>query len=326
MRHDEAVTGSSFIGKVKAILVGLLNFWRASKTTDSTVDQGLREKLEKIAEIKDSLLPRSKGWCNELSLFVQRREAKGMVRLQAGGKYHAHVDLWQDRSETWKVRRYQPGEWEALVDPTLNLAQWLAGRGGLAKSVTVEFQEAIRTFELTVCLELPEGVKSFLADSQLARILPIDPTDPGVKWEDVEIRLRTLFEEHLDQAAPWDALNLVYIKLHRFAEALRSVQQALTLAPHEPGFHFEAAMLYLSGISNAIRAASGEGSPDAEMEDCTLGSLGRNYDEARSAAQRHLEAVVKSTLASPDYRDAAHQTMRRLPELDRTYKYLYPTL
>jgi len=139
------IFGSSIKGKVK-------------------VNEELEEllnKLETIGKIKDSLPLNQRGWCNILGLYVQIREAANMSRLQAGAKLNSNIDAWQDYSSTelsnkWIVKKYNSGDWERLVEPTLEIASWLDTHGGLHEEYMDSFNRAIQVFDKEGHLELPE--------------------------------------------------------------------------------------------------------------------------------------------------------------------------
>ena len=144
----------------------------------------LIQTLEEIAKIKESLPFRSRGWCNELGLFVQMREAAGMVNVKAGGKFRSRIELWRESpGSPWQVKKYRPGGWEGLVEPTLKLAKWLEPRGGLAEPVKKKFRDAIKSFQRSGNLVLPEGIDSFPVSSELGRILGMYPA-PAMDWDD----------------------------------------------------------------------------------------------------------------------------------------------
>lgn len=120
----------------------------------------LLNKLETIGNIKNTLSLSARGWCNSLGLFVQLREMANMARLQAGGEYHSQIDAWHDYSSIepsteWKVKRYNPGDWEKLVDPTVDIATWLSTYGGLPEEYMDSFNRAIEAFKRGGHLELP---------------------------------------------------------------------------------------------------------------------------------------------------------------------------
>ena len=121
----------------------------------------LLNKLESIGTIKSALPFNARGWCNSLGLYVQLREMAMMTRLQAGGKHKSQIDAWQDYLEgtewpvEWKVKKYNPGDWEKLVDPTLEIAKWLSTWGGLPEEHKASFNRAIQAFKEEGHLELP---------------------------------------------------------------------------------------------------------------------------------------------------------------------------
>ena len=124
--------------------------------------EGLLFKLESIGTIKNTLPFNQRGWCNILDLYVQLREAANVERLEAGDDmYHSKIDAWREGfpSEsglTWKVRKYRPGDWEKLVNPTLEIANWLSTYGGLPGEHGEAFNRAIEVFKKEGHLELPD--------------------------------------------------------------------------------------------------------------------------------------------------------------------------
>lgn len=121
----------------------------------------LLNKLESIGNIKNDLPFNARGWCNSLGLFVQLREMGLRSRLQAGdGKYNSQIDAWLDYSSPesitgWKVKKYNPGDWEKLVDPTCDIANWLSKCGGLPEEYMNSFNKALEGFKNEGHLKLP---------------------------------------------------------------------------------------------------------------------------------------------------------------------------
>ena len=118
----------------------------------------LLDKLEAIGNTKNELPLNARGWCNSLGLYVQLREMANMTRLQAGGKNHSQIDAWRDYLESsteWKVKKYNPGDWEKLVNPTFDIANWLTTYGGFPKEHADAFNIAIEMFKKEGHLELP---------------------------------------------------------------------------------------------------------------------------------------------------------------------------
>ena len=133
----------------------------------------LLDRLQLIGAKKNELPLNAHGWCNSLGLFVQLREMVNMTRLQAGDKYHSQIDAWLDFSpgadntfsppgsdsifsrSFWKVKKYNPGDWEKLVDPTLDIASWLGIHGGLPEEYMDSFNRAVEVFKKEGRLELP---------------------------------------------------------------------------------------------------------------------------------------------------------------------------
>ena len=116
------------------------------------------DKLENIGHIKNELPLNARGWCNILGLYVQLRSKGGLSRLQAGdNKMHSAIDAWLDYSsvDKWKLKKYKPGPWEKLVDPTLEVAEWLIAYGGLPEDYKKSFIRAIKMFKKEGHLKLP---------------------------------------------------------------------------------------------------------------------------------------------------------------------------
>ena len=82
-------------------------------------------------------------------------------RLQAGdSKYHSQIDAWQDNYSPesvfeWKIMKYEPGDWEKLVDPTLEIAIWLMQYEGLPEEYVDSFNRTIEVFRKEGHLKLP---------------------------------------------------------------------------------------------------------------------------------------------------------------------------
>jgi hypothetical protein len=118
----------------------------------------LLDKLAGIGSIKNLLPFNQRGWCNSLGLYVQLRATANMTSLQAGGQYKSQIEAWQDYLESgteWKVKKYNPGDWEKLVDPTLEIANWLSTYGGLPEEYMDSFNRAIQVFRKEGHLTLP---------------------------------------------------------------------------------------------------------------------------------------------------------------------------
>ena len=122
----------------------------------------LLDSLRDIDRYKNELPLNARGWCSSLGLYVQLRDMGTMTRLQAGDKLHFQVDAWLDYSSglEWKVKKYNPGDWEKLVDPTLDLAYWLVGHGGLPEEYMDSFNRAIEVFKKEGHLKLPDVKKA----------------------------------------------------------------------------------------------------------------------------------------------------------------------
>jgi len=87
--------------------------------------EALLDKLAEIGLIKGALPLEARGWRNSLDLYVQLKDFGDRSRLQVGDRRHAFIDAWQERLSQWKVQKYSSGNWEKLVDATLDVAKWL---------------------------------------------------------------------------------------------------------------------------------------------------------------------------------------------------------
>jgi len=117
----------------------------------------LLNKLRTIGYIKNDLPLSVRVWCNSLGLYVQLKQMGDTIRLEAGDKLRAQIDAWLEYFYTtdWKVKKYSPGDWEKLVDPTLEIANWLSRYGGIPDEYMDSFNRAIEVFKKDGHLELP---------------------------------------------------------------------------------------------------------------------------------------------------------------------------
>jgi len=123
-------------------------------------------KLEDIGQRKNELPLNARGWCNGLGLYVQLRTMGLQSRLQAGdSKKYSQIDAWQDNSSResvfeWRVKKYKPGDWEKLVDPTLDITAWVLKHEGLPEEYVDSFNKAIEVFKEKGFLKLPGTKKT----------------------------------------------------------------------------------------------------------------------------------------------------------------------
>ena len=259
----------------------------------------LIQNLEEIAKIKKGLPARSRGYCSELGLYVQMREAGGMARLQAGGKFRSRINLWRDSpTDFWQVKKYRTGDWESLVEPTLELAEWLEARGGVTSRVKGDFRYSIKGFRSTGELELPERLESFQDDSVLGCLLNSYPEVHG-DWDDatawrLEKELLEYLEANPRHAAAWQALMRMYDIRSRYKEALTALDKAISIAPFETDFFYEAALLYFTAIENAVETNPSRRITGNALTDCSLDALDSSYEEARATCIKYLTNVLES--------------------------------
>jgi tetratricopeptide (TPR) repeat protein len=268
---------------------------------------GLLVKLLRIGEIKSSLPFDQRGWCNELGLFVQLRQANEILRLEAGGKFRARIRVQREGpNEPWRIVKYQAGAWEDLVQPTLELAEWLGDREGFPGLVKDDFDRAVKAFRAGSSLVLPRSAGSVLEGiGKLGQLL-----EQGDSKNNIETLLRFV-STYPSDATAWDCLARSYEEEGRFREATLACKQALQFAPHDPQIHAFMALLYEAALQNAIKDISSRlalKSPNPSIppggfirkghETCTIESLGCTWEEARHGAIHHLEIVVVSPMLS----------------------------
>ena len=135
------------------------------------VSEELIDDLIRIGTIKNRYQFTERWVFNELGLYVQMKSWKGMTSLKAGGKFISRISLYQPQiGARWEVKKFKPGEWQDLVKPTLELAEWLHswGRYG-GPTAELDFTEAVQGFKKTGALNLPstEEVEYFKATTAL---------------------------------------------------------------------------------------------------------------------------------------------------------------
>lgn len=113
--------------------------------TPTAPSSELREKLMEIQMRKDDLPTRElRAEASRLGLYVQSgRNRKGQQRWMAGSRNHAYFDLLLTKGG-YVVQRYEPGEWEELVEPTLELVKRL-GSTPWGASANVDWGRPVST-------------------------------------------------------------------------------------------------------------------------------------------------------------------------------------
>jgi RNA polymerase subunit RPABC4/transcription elongation factor Spt4 len=133
----------------------------ASGDTPSKNMKEMLHDLHMIAVFKEGLPGDQQDWCNTLGLHVQYREldryTHGIegVWVKAGSKYRTHLEGWTDNKKIFEITKYNPGNWEALIKPTLEIAKWLYDHGGLKVEDRDAFKKSIDAFRKTGNLQLP---------------------------------------------------------------------------------------------------------------------------------------------------------------------------
>ncbi len=121
------------------------------------LSEGYMNHLHSIGIAKTSLPLSLREWCNKLGLYVQVNDSRGATTVKAGGKFIAKVHLRAEYASrpypTWEVKKYEPGDWEALIEPTLQLSGWICQqyyKGAMEIPSTVnQLKSAIEVFRRT---------------------------------------------------------------------------------------------------------------------------------------------------------------------------------
>ena len=115
--------------------------------------------LDEIGTIRNELPINQRGWLFELGLYVLKRKRSGMTRLEAGSHVRrSAIDLWREHPwEPYRVRKYQGGEWENLVLPSLTLAGFLYRHNGLPDHHMAAFKNAVQNFKRTGEFHAPDS-------------------------------------------------------------------------------------------------------------------------------------------------------------------------
>ncbi len=123
------------------------------------VDAALSNSLFEIGALKRQLPIQEMGLCNGLGLRVQSDPLSfGFVSVQAWETENPSNILFQakaDPSDTdsWHVHKYQSGQWELLIGPTLQLTKWINRTSPLQDTDLVSLQAAVHRFQETGKLE-----------------------------------------------------------------------------------------------------------------------------------------------------------------------------
>lgn len=207
-------------------------------------DEGLLQRLEYIGQIKNKLPFTQRGWCNELGLFVQLWEAMGMLRLQAGGKYRAQIDAWRDApGEPWKVKKYNPGDWERLVEPTVKIAEWLLAEGGLREESKEAFMRAVDAEKLAPQVEVSKAEKHFKTGAQLWKDGRLNEAIVEFNEAIAEYSKATIVDP-LMLAVAYHDRGKTYLHLGQPQQAIEDFDEALHLIP--PRLSPQRAVFYLN--------------------------------------------------------------------------------
>ena len=119
------------------------------------------QDLQLIGEMKNDLPLSEQHWCDALGLRVWRRNldrySHGVdgVWIKVGGRFDTKIEAWTDRNKFWDIKKYKRGNWETLIQPTMQITLWLRDHGGVPTEDREDFQKAIQLFRRTGKLHLP---------------------------------------------------------------------------------------------------------------------------------------------------------------------------
>jgi hypothetical protein len=117
-------------------------------------DASLINELYEIGTLKNYLPVQFRDFVNELGLYVQLQFLGGAGNLAAGtSKWSKTINVYLKKNEDWDVihgeewipdyaSKYEPGLWEKLVDPTLEVARWIGARRGVSQNMYAELLKA----------------------------------------------------------------------------------------------------------------------------------------------------------------------------------------
>jgi tetratricopeptide (TPR) repeat protein len=118
-------------------------------------------------------------------------------------------------------------------------------------------------------------------------------------WRAAELACQALNNQYPDFAAGWQAASQISMRLGVAADALRSIDRALSLAPCHPGFLLNRAHCLLAAgrLSDAVEAAAAA-QRDAAGDAGLLDAIGSLYSQANDQ-QRALAAYDQAVAAAP---------------------------
>ena len=149
-----------------------MSIWPFRSKPPPPVDSGLFDSIWSIGWNKRQMPDFVAAQVSSTGLYVQMRSLiGGDSSLQAGpGKWVPAFTAigptprgpWEvTPSDAWKVKKYKPGKWELLVEPTRLLADWLLfqpvdERGQWLPKPMWQCQTALTQFGQTAEMVLPE--------------------------------------------------------------------------------------------------------------------------------------------------------------------------
>jgi len=287
--------------------LGFLGLFGSKKELPEA-NQAISLKLEAIGRTKHRLPLKLRGLCNQLDLYVQLRERGGAARLEAGGKTKSKMDLWKDSpTDVWRVRKYEPGEWEELIEPTLRLAAWVEAHSEIIEIYEPWFMGAVENFQKTKVLTLP--------------------TD-----EEIIIKCKKLIEASSEFHSLWSTTYVLCKQSGRYREAFDIAKKELDINPSEASAHFAVGTLCYGALirnrdplnlsspamfermvppelANTLKKTD----PDLFTEDPnvpeppTLTDLGLEKEEAMRLHEFHAKETIRLTKSSQIREEAKKQ-------------------
>lgn len=117
------------------------------------------DRLVRIGECVDRVPAGDQAWCGMLGLHVRMGQVGGYARLWVSDGVESRVEARRvGEGDSWEVERYVGGEWEELVEPTLELVEWMAENGGVPVDKKGSLQRIKERFTKQGVLDLSEVI------------------------------------------------------------------------------------------------------------------------------------------------------------------------
>ena len=133
--------------------------WPFKKEVQSEPDVEIVKKIGEIAFLKSNRSQDQQALIGTFGLNVQSRiNRDGSFTVQAGtGTWRPSIIADSDGPlGDYVATKYVSGEWEALVEPTFVLANWVFYGSSVPDEINLEFEVALRHYKETGQIKLPD--------------------------------------------------------------------------------------------------------------------------------------------------------------------------